>query len=53
MPMLCLAGTFRILSTEPDGDSIRFYPDDAAQWERVTSACAGSASAGSSAAARP
>jgi endonuclease YncB( thermonuclease family) len=35
MPMLCLAGTFRILSTEPDGDSIRFYPDDAAQWERV------------------
>jgi len=35
MPMLCLAGTFRILSTEPDGDSIRFYADDAAQWERV------------------
>ena len=28
MPMLCLAGTFRILGTEPDGDSIRFYPDD-------------------------
>jgi endonuclease YncB( thermonuclease family) len=35
MPMLCLAGTFRILSTEPDGDSIRFYADDVAQWERV------------------
>ena len=35
MPMLCLAGTFRILSTEPDGDSIRFYPDDPAQWQRV------------------
>jgi endonuclease YncB( thermonuclease family) len=33
--MLCLAGTFRILATEPDGDSIRFYPDDPAQWERV------------------
>jgi endonuclease YncB( thermonuclease family) len=33
--MLCLAGTFRILSTEPDGDSIRFYPDDPAQWQRV------------------
>jgi endonuclease YncB( thermonuclease family) len=35
MPMLCLAGTFRILNTEPDGDSIRFYPDDPAQWESV------------------
>ena len=35
MPMLCLAGTFRILSTEPDGDSIRFYPDDPAPWARV------------------
>ena len=35
MPMLCLAGTFRILSTEPDGDSIRFYPDDPAAWARV------------------
>jgi endonuclease YncB( thermonuclease family) len=35
MPMLCLAGTFRILSTEPDGDSIRFYPDDSTDWERV------------------
>ena len=35
MPMLCVAGTFRILNTEPDGDSIRFYPDDPAQWELV------------------
>jgi endonuclease YncB( thermonuclease family) len=35
MPMLCLAGTFRIVGTEPDGDSIRFYPDDPATWERV------------------
>jgi hypothetical protein len=33
--MLCLAGTYRIVATEPDGDSIRFYPDDPAQWERV------------------
>ena len=32
MPMLCLGGTFRILGTEPDGDSIRFYPDDPATW---------------------
>jgi hypothetical protein len=35
MPMLCLAGTFRILGTEPDGDSIRFYPNDVAQWSLV------------------
>jgi endonuclease YncB( thermonuclease family) len=35
MPMLCLAGTFQILGTEPDGDSIRFYPDDSALWARV------------------
>jgi hypothetical protein len=35
MPMLCLAGTFRILGTEPDGDSIRFYPDDHGQWALV------------------
>jgi len=35
MPMLCLAGTFGILSTEPDGDSIRFYADDPASWARV------------------
>jgi hypothetical protein len=35
MPMLCLAGTYRIVATEPDGDSIRFYPDDPSQWTRV------------------
>ena len=35
MPMLCLAGTFRIVGTEPDGDSIRFYPDDPALWVGV------------------
>jgi hypothetical protein len=35
MPMLCIAGTYRILATEPDGDSIRFYPDDPSQWTRV------------------
>jgi endonuclease YncB( thermonuclease family) len=35
MPMLCLAGTYRILATEPDGDSIRFYPGDPALWSRV------------------
>jgi hypothetical protein len=35
VPMLCLAGTYRILATEPDGDSIRFYPDDPEQWRLV------------------
>ena len=35
MPMLCLAGTFRIVGSEPDGDSIRFYPDDSSQWSLV------------------
>ncbi len=35
MPMLCLAGTYRIVGTEPDGDSIRFYPDDPSAWGRV------------------
>src|SRR5881227_772624 len=35
MPMLCLAGTYRIAGTQPDGDSIRFFPDDPALWARV------------------
>jgi hypothetical protein len=35
MPMLCLAGTFRIVGSEPDGDSIRFYPDDPSHWSLV------------------
>lgn len=35
MPMLCLAGTYRIIDTEPDGDTIRFYPNDPAQWTGV------------------
>jgi endonuclease YncB( thermonuclease family) len=32
MPMLCIAGSFRILGAEPDGDSVRFYPDEPSQW---------------------
>jgi endonuclease YncB( thermonuclease family) len=35
MPMLCIAGTFDITSTEPDGDSIRFKPTDPADWDKV------------------
>ena len=35
MPFLVLAGEFRIVGAEPDGDSIRFYPDDPSQWDDV------------------
>ncbi len=35
MPMLCLAGTFPIDGTEPDGDSVRFRPADPADWTKV------------------
>jgi hypothetical protein len=33
--MLCLAGTFPIIGTEPDGDSVRFRPADPADWSKV------------------
>lgn len=36
MPMLCLAGTFHVLSTEPDGDSIRFVPNSPEDWKKVS-----------------
>ena len=35
MPMLCIAGTFRVTGTQPDGDSVRFVPHDPAEWRRV------------------
>jgi hypothetical protein len=35
MSMRLIAGTFRILGAEPDGDSIRFYPDDPNEWTRL------------------
>lgn len=38
MPMLCIAGTLRVLATEPDGDSVRFYPTEAGDWARVPGA---------------
>jgi hypothetical protein len=38
MPMLCLAGTFPITGTEPDGDSVRFRPSDPADWTKVPGA---------------
>jgi len=33
--MLCIAGTFQITGTEPDGDSVRFVADDPADWQQV------------------
>jgi endonuclease YncB( thermonuclease family) len=35
MPMLCLAGAFTVTGTEPDGDSVRFRPDDPGDWTQV------------------
>ena len=35
MPMLCLAGTFTVTGTEPDGDSVRVHPDDPDDWTKV------------------
>jgi len=33
MPMLLIAGTFRVHGAAPDGDSVRFYPTDPAEWD--------------------
>jgi hypothetical protein len=35
VPFLVLAGEFRVIGAQPDGDSIRFYPDDPSQWDEV------------------
>jgi len=35
MPMLCLAGTYAVVGTEPDGDSIRFVPTNPPDWAKV------------------
>ena len=35
MPFLLLAGEFRVVGAQPDGDSIRFYPDSPSQWDDV------------------
>ncbi|GGQ77563.1 nuclease [Kitasatospora griseola] len=32
MSMLLITGTYRITGDSPDGDTVRFYPDDAAFW---------------------
>ncbi|HZE48416.1 MAG TPA: hypothetical protein VE074_02570 [Jatrophihabitantaceae bacterium] len=35
MPFLVIAGEYRVVGAQPDGDSIRFYPDDPSQWDDV------------------
>jgi hypothetical protein len=35
MTMLLIEGTYRVVGTQPDGDSVRFYPNDPAEWARV------------------
>ncbi|MCB5180212.1 thermonuclease family protein [Streptomyces antimicrobicus] len=35
MPMLVIEGSFRVLGARPDGDSVRFVPDDPAHWDLV------------------
>jgi hypothetical protein len=36
MAMFLIAGGFRITGAQPDGDSIRFTPDDPAKWDLIT-----------------
>lgn len=35
MPMRLIEGTFRIIGSQPDGDSIRFYPNNPSEWDLV------------------
>lgn len=35
MPLTVIPGTFRIKGASPDGDSVRFYPDDATVWKKA------------------
>jgi endonuclease YncB( thermonuclease family) len=35
MPMLVIAGEYRIVGAAPDGDSVRFYPDDPTEWDLI------------------
>jgi len=36
MAMFLIAGSFRITGAQPDGDSIRFTPDDPPKWDLIT-----------------
>jgi hypothetical protein len=35
MPMLVISGSFQIEQTQPNGDSMRFYPNDPKLWDEV------------------
>jgi len=35
MAMLVIEGGYRVVGASPDGDSVRFYPNDPADWDRV------------------
>lgn len=35
MPLRMITGQFRVLGTQPDGDSVRFYPDDPDAWSKT------------------
>jgi endonuclease YncB( thermonuclease family) len=35
MPLTLIKGEYRILNAAPDGDSIRFYPDDPDMWQKL------------------
>jgi endonuclease YncB( thermonuclease family) len=35
MPMILIQGKYKILSTAPDGDSIRFYPNNPELWTKL------------------
>jgi endonuclease YncB( thermonuclease family) len=35
MPLFSIAGTYRVIGASPDGDSVRFYPDDRSAFSRA------------------
>lgn len=35
MPFVVIPGTYHVKGFEPDGDSIRFQPDDPADWDKI------------------
>jgi hypothetical protein len=35
VPVYCIPGSYKVVGASPDGDSVRFYPDDPTVFERV------------------
>ncbi|NUL04758.1 nuclease [Streptomyces lunaelactis] len=35
MPMLLIKGSFQVIGTQPDGDTVHFTPDNPAEWDLV------------------